>query len=219
MVFQYNPLDFHIETESGELLFSICRLDSLSPKLRYNLHDSGYVVRFPELTRALAGFGTTTLAERYLDLPLLFHYGRSAAAVAFYGEGHPADVRRRCSPSRSCRSSLRRSYSSLARTPRPTRRSASHLARRRTAGAEGGRAAPRLLDALVAVNQDYREASRFATAGRADRRVPRSGTGPFAGQDIGLKRTYIRAPRGAGNCRPHGRGSAAQGEHDPRDPG
>ena len=104
MVFQYNPLDYYIETtESGELLFSICRLDSLSPKLRYNLHDLCRLSSASRSLRALAGFGTTPtfLAERYLDLPLRF--STSCRTVAFLRrEGLPPRTsRRRCSPSRS----------------------------------------------------------------------------------------------------------------------
>ena len=96
MVFQYNPLDYFIETnESGELVISICRLGTTAPKLRYNLHDLGCVVRFPEVVRALAEMGLqpADLAERHLDLPLLFHYGRSDATVAFYGANvAPTDI-------------------------------------------------------------------------------------------------------------------------------
>ena len=88
MVFQYNPLDYFIETTAeGELVISICRVHTTSPKLRYNLHDLGCVVRFAEVERALASAGVrpAELAPRYLDLPFLFHYGRSDATVAFYG--------------------------------------------------------------------------------------------------------------------------------------
>ena len=96
MIFQFNPLDYYIEVnDSNELLISVCRLDSLSPKLRYNLHDTGQVMRFPYLAAILRRFGVepSGLAESYLDLPLLLHYGRSDATVAFYGANiGPADV-------------------------------------------------------------------------------------------------------------------------------
>ena len=48
-----------------------------------------------DVERALAELGLrpADLAERHLDLPLLFHYGRSDATVAFYGANvAPADV-------------------------------------------------------------------------------------------------------------------------------
>lgn len=50
-----------------------------------------------------------------------------------------------------------------------------------------------LLDALVAVNQDYREASRFIPPDEPTAEFHAAGTGPFAGHDIRLKRTYIRS--------------------------
>ena len=105
MVFQYNPLDYYIETtESDELLFSICRLDSLSPKLRYNLHDSGCVVRFPELTRVLAGLRhrarrpRRALPRPAAALPLRALRTRPSRSTA--RRSPPRTSRRRCSPSR-----------------------------------------------------------------------------------------------------------------------
>src|SRR6185295_896420 len=45
MIFQYNALDYVIETqESGELLFTIGRQTSAAPKIRYNLKDFGGVM-------------------------------------------------------------------------------------------------------------------------------------------------------------------------------
>src|SRR4029079_14661961 len=94
MVFQYNPLDYLIETnDDGELLVTICRLDTTAPKLRYCIHDLGCVRRFDEVRRALGAGGVTpaSLSEDWIDLPLLFHYGRSDATVAFYGANLPVD--------------------------------------------------------------------------------------------------------------------------------
>jgi phenylacetate-CoA ligase len=198
MVFQYNPLDYYIEaTESGELLFSICRLDSLSPKLRYNLHDSGCVIRFPDLTRVLAGFGIAPddLAERYLDLPLLFHYGRSDATVAFYGaKVTPADVQEAVFSVPELQG-LVTSFVLIVgedAEANKTLRLAFELADGRQAPKEVEPLRAALLDALVAVNQDYREASRFIPPGEPTAEFHAAGTGPFAGYDIRLKRTYIR---------------------------
>jgi phenylacetate-CoA ligase len=42
MIFQFNALDYLIETTpEGELLFTIGRQTSAAPKIRYNLHDLG----------------------------------------------------------------------------------------------------------------------------------------------------------------------------------
>lgn len=87
MIFQYNPLDHLIETNAaGELVVTVCRAANLSPRIRYNIHDVGHVVRMPTLARLLRRHGADhLLADAELDLPVLFHYGRSDAAVDFYG--------------------------------------------------------------------------------------------------------------------------------------
>ena len=51
MIFQYNALDYIIETTSdGELVFTIGRQTSAAPKLRYNLHDLGGVMTHAQLS-------------------------------------------------------------------------------------------------------------------------------------------------------------------------
>jgi phenylacetate-CoA ligase len=87
MIFQYNPLDHVIETNAaGELVVTVCRAANLSPRIRYNIHDVGHVVRMPPLTCLLRRNGAAhLLGPRTLDLPVLFHYGRSDASVDFYG--------------------------------------------------------------------------------------------------------------------------------------
>jgi hypothetical protein len=58
------------------------------------------------------------------------------------------------------------------------------------------RARSALHEALIAVNQDYREASRFMPAGHEPTaEFHPAGTGPFAGHDLRLKRAYIRRPK------------------------
>jgi phenylacetate-CoA ligase len=90
MIFQYNPLAYYIESnERGELLITINRPSNVAPKIRYNIHDLGHVMRFQELQRILEEEGRLELLRagngRTLDLPLLFHYGRSDMSVEFFG--------------------------------------------------------------------------------------------------------------------------------------
>jgi phenylacetate-CoA ligase len=199
MVFQYNPLDYYVETTAdGELLFSVCRLDSLSPKLRYNLHDSGRVVRFPQLKRALAQLGVAPadLAERHLDLPLLFHFGRSDATVAFYGANvAPADIQEALFSVAELEE-LVTSFALIVgedADANKTLRLAFEVAEGRQPPEDVEPLRAALLDALVRVNQDYREASRFIPQGREPTvEFHAAATGPFAGHDIRLKRTYIQ---------------------------
>ena len=87
MVFQYNPYDYLIETnENGELLVTICRLENLSPRIRYNIHDLGHVEQFYSLKQKLKNLGRTDLLKlAELDFAVLFHYGRSDLSVDYNG--------------------------------------------------------------------------------------------------------------------------------------
>lgn len=87
MIFQYNPYDYLFETnQNGELIVTICRLENLSPRIRYNIHDLGHVEQFYALKSKLKknGYGELVkLAE--LDFAVLFHYGRSDLSVDYNG--------------------------------------------------------------------------------------------------------------------------------------
>jgi len=205
MVFQYNPLDYVIETnEAGELIISICRVGTTAPKLRYNLHDLGCVVRFSEIKRALAEMklGPDDLAGRHLDFPVLFHYGRSDATVAFYGSKvAPTDVEEVVYSLPELAERVR----SFALVPGEDEEANKTLAFafELTAGAqrptdvEATRA--RFLDRLGEVNQDYREAARFIPPGMEPTLEFHSlGEGRFAGYDTRLKRRYVQPETGSG---------------------
>lgn len=87
MVFQFNPFNYLIETnDKGELLVTIARAENLNPRIRYNIHDRGHVLRVSELEPVLKelGYGRV-MKSKLLDLPLLFHYGRSDLSVDFNG--------------------------------------------------------------------------------------------------------------------------------------
>ena len=92
-IFQFDPLDYYIESnERNELLFSLNRSSNLAPKIRYNLHDVGYTMRYRDAIAAIERAGRSDLVEglrargvRMLTLPLLFHYGRSDLSVSFFG--------------------------------------------------------------------------------------------------------------------------------------
>jgi phenylacetate-CoA ligase len=89
MIFQYNPMAYYVETNAaGELVVTMSRPYHIAPKVRYNIHDRGHVLRFPELKRILREAGRTDLlTEEALetDLPLLFLYGRSDMSIDYYG--------------------------------------------------------------------------------------------------------------------------------------
>ncbi len=87
MIFQYNPYDYLFETnDKGELLVTICRLQNLSPRVRYNIHDLGHSEDFYVFKKKLKQLGRgDLLAKAELDFGVLFYYGRSDLSVDYYG--------------------------------------------------------------------------------------------------------------------------------------
>src|SRR5215203_4316605 len=58
MVFQYNPLIHWLEVnDANEIVATISRLDVLTPRVRYNVHDEGGTMDFARASRILARFG------------------------------------------------------------------------------------------------------------------------------------------------------------------
>ncbi|MFQ5879930.1 MAG: phenylacetate--CoA ligase family protein [Dehalococcoidia bacterium] len=100
MLFQYNPLMHHIEVNEGnELTFTISRLNVLSPRIRYNIHDEGGVASFEEIARrcASAGFRLEDLmsagSPRPVPMPFLWVYGRSDSTISVMGANiYPEDL-------------------------------------------------------------------------------------------------------------------------------
>ncbi|WP_375398348.1 phenylacetate--CoA ligase family protein [uncultured Sphingomonas sp.] len=96
MIFQYNPLAYFVETNAaGELVMTMSRPYHLAPKVRYNIHDRGHVLRFPALTAMLRKAGRLDLLDGLAqagDLPLLFLYGRSDMSIDYYGANVTPDA-------------------------------------------------------------------------------------------------------------------------------
>lgn len=202
MIFQFNPADFFFETNgNGELLVTICRPRYVAPKIRYNIHDLGHVMRFPELRRLLLenGLGLADLEENALDLPLLFHYGRSDATVAYYGcKISPADVQealfRHPELANGVDSFQLRTFEDEVGDKRMV------LALEVTASElkTGNDLSRALFNTLAEINQDFRESRRMVSAGKEPKiELFDVGTGPFAGADIRIKRNYINTRNGS----------------------
>ncbi|MEQ1769132.1 MAG: hypothetical protein ABL879_04775 [Devosia sp.] len=89
MIFQYNPLAYHLEeNDKGELVATISRPYNISPKIRYNIHDRGHVLRHGALKRILKETGHEDILKtsgQVVDLPMLFIYGRSDMSIEYYG--------------------------------------------------------------------------------------------------------------------------------------
>jgi phenylacetate-CoA ligase len=100
MVFQYNPLMHHVEVnDNRELVFTVTRGNLLSPRIRYNVHDEGGVMRYDEMARALSDAGHRIDAlvagrqRRALRLPFLWIFGRRDFTISVMGANiYPEDL-------------------------------------------------------------------------------------------------------------------------------
>lgn len=110
MVFQYNPLIHYLEVNAQrELVCTVSRLDLLSPRVRYNVHDQGGIVDFATVRRILARHGydldrlgaAPEVAGPHgalpwadpIPLPFVWVHGRRDATVSVMGANvYPEDV-------------------------------------------------------------------------------------------------------------------------------
>jgi phenylacetate-CoA ligase len=202
MVFQYNPMLHHVETNArGELLFTVCRAATLSPKVRYNVHDEGGVLRDDELRRRLAEFGITpeSLAParfgRLVRMPYLFVFGRADSTVSVMGANiYPGDVEGGIYADASLAAHVRSfCLSLLEERPGETRPLISiELERGEPSQELSSALAARLEAHLLATNTDYREAvGEYPEMMVPVVRLFAAGTGPFEGSTERIKHRYV----------------------------
>jgi phenylacetate-CoA ligase len=196
MVFQYNPLDYLIETnDAGELVVTICRLDTTAPKLRYCIHDLGCVRRFPPVLAALARIDVAPaeLARDWIDLPLLFHYGRSDSTVAFYGANLGIDEVQDAVFSVLELADCVSGFALVEGEDAAANKTLEIALELRDGRREPADVRARVLARLAAINQDWREASRMMPGDQPAIVFHAAGEGPFAGYDPRLKRQYVQS--------------------------
>ncbi len=100
MIFHYNPLMHWIEINSGrEMVFTITRLNILSPRIRYNIHDEGGIMSFPEMVEKCknAGLDLAKMFGEEFDslpkLPFMWIYGRKDSTISVMGANiYPEDL-------------------------------------------------------------------------------------------------------------------------------
>jgi phenylacetate-CoA ligase len=199
MVFQYNPLDYYIESNGeGELIVSVTRPETVSPKLRYNIHDLGAVRTHAQVVDAVRKSGGSSLlaARGRLPLPFLFLWGRSDSTVAFYG----------CNVTPASLEEVTFSVPALyERVDSFALLEGEDVEANKTLAfafeLKEGAEPPQDVEAvrrdtlarLTELNQDYREAARIIAPGLEPTiEFHQPGTGPFANYDIRLKRKYIQ---------------------------
>jgi phenylacetate-CoA ligase len=89
MIFQYNPMTYYVESnDKHELVFSLVRSSNIAPKIRYNIHDRGHVIKYSDMVKILKEYGLwdeVKAIKPKLRLPFLLHYGRSDMSIDYYG--------------------------------------------------------------------------------------------------------------------------------------
>jgi phenylacetate-CoA ligase len=198
MVFQYNALDYLIETlPSGTLAFTICRLNGAAPKVRYDLKDVGGTMPVTELETRLRAHGVDpgSLAARRSGFPMLYVFGRGDLTVAFYGAKiYPTDLEAAIHARPDLAARFAGFQFSSVEDAEARKSLVIDLELKPDApGPVPDATALRdaFFDGLSAANQDFREVTRMFPRDAIVVRVHEAGTGPFAGMDVRIKRKYI----------------------------
>jgi len=198
MIFQYNALDYVIETtETGELLFTIGRQTSAAPKIRYNLRDLGGTFTHKELATRLAANGVDILrlAERQSHFPLLFVFGRSDLTVPFFGaKVYPTDIEEIINADPDLVTTINSfqlaSYEdeTINRRLKVRLEMVKHLAGTLPSNNE---LHGKIFTGLCRVNQDFREVTKMFDPSCVEIEVYDFEKGPFSERDIRIKNRYV----------------------------
>lgn len=99
MLFQYNPLDHLVEIVGKEIVVTISKPWTLSPRIRYNIKDEGGMITFDDMKARLLRHGIDLRdLERQCNyprwyLPFLYVYGRKDSTISVMGANiYPEDV-------------------------------------------------------------------------------------------------------------------------------
>jgi phenylacetate-coenzyme A ligase PaaK-like adenylate-forming protein len=196
MIFQYNALDYIIETESnGELLFTIGRQTSAAPKIRYNLKDFGGVMSHRELASRLSteGLAIEEFGTPQSRFPLLFVFGRADLTVPFYGaKVYPTDIEDIVNAHPLLVKQINSFQLSSYEDQQINRRLKIHLETVKDFSGELPEGLRDLFfDGLCSCNQDFREVTKMFDRSCVTIEIHAFETGPFAGRDIRVKNRYI----------------------------
>ena len=200
MIFQYNPLDYRIETNAdGEMLFTVLRRKSLIPKIRYNLHDSGSVASYRDVEK-IAGEklrGASSLESPHLAFPFLFVFGRTDLTIPFFGANiYASDLDRVINDHPEL---VQFVQSFRMQTFEDTELDRHLLISLEMAGSTKSSHHSLetihgwIFDGLVEVNQDFREVCKMFTPDRVRVELHPLEAGPFENADVRLKNNYLNS--------------------------
>lgn len=202
MVFQYNPLDYMVERVDGELVITVSRLCMLSPRIRYNIHDSGGGHSYTDVVNVCRDFGLdpSSVESPYgrpaFRLPVLFVHGRSDATISYMGANiYPEDVEQALFADSAKSDQLGAFCLELRDIGQGASRPCVHVeVKNATIDAETLRAVLResVVRRLKLNSRDFRNAvTENPTAAEILIELHRPGEGPFAENSRRIKRRYI----------------------------
>ena len=216
MVFQYNPLIHFLEVnELGEIICTVSRLDLLSPRIRYNVHDEGGLLGFATARERLAAFGfdIERLGERDetagprgplpwsrpIPLPFLWVNGRRDATISVMGANiYPEDIETVVYRDPTLVPRLHSFLLSTVDDERGVPRPMVALELADMAGVDDrwrAAMADQLRDGLTGLNIDYRSSiAEFPDAMQPIVATYGLGEGPFAADATRIKQTRIIRP-------------------------
>lgn len=198
MIFQYNALDYIIETtDKGELLFTIGRQTGAAPKIRYNLKDFGGMMTYEQLASRLKqkGISIADLGGRQSHFPILFVFGRADLTVPFYGaKVYPSDLEEVINSDNALVRQINSFQIASYEDEQLNRRLRIYL---ETTKDFQGELPPNealrdlFFDGLCRCNQDFREVTKMFDRSCVEVSAHAFETGPFTGRDIRIKNRYI----------------------------
>jgi phenylacetate-CoA ligase len=199
MLFQYNPLDYFVESnEAGELVITVNRLCMLSPRIRYNIHDEGGALSYNHVMRVCREFGFDAEAAarsvrrgRPFRLPFLFVRGRSDSTLSYMGANiYPEDVEQALFRDAPESEDIRAFAMELVEDDDAQVRPCVHV---EAAGpVDPGAVAARVRERLMANSRDFKTAvAEDPRTGAIVVRVHAVGEGPFAENSRRIKRRYV----------------------------
>ncbi len=196
MLFQYNPLDYLVESNvEGELIFTLLRPGYAAPKVRYNLRDVGGTFTHRDLMSLLAKHGVECASlPSGPAFPFLYVAGRSDLTVAFYGAKifvSDLDAVLATEPT-LCRC-IHSFQMRVTHDDNLTERLSIDLERVQSEGGvlDVDAARNAIIESLKRINQDFREVSKMFNEGSVTITLHDHGEGPFADRDIRVKHRYI----------------------------
>ncbi|GAC1466906.1 MAG: phenylacetate--CoA ligase family protein [Chloroflexota bacterium] len=203
MLFQYNPLDYYVETnEQNELVVTVNRSRLLSPRIRYNIHDTGGTLSFHAMVDTLREFGldATSACRRpgqpIFQLPFLYLFGRSDSTLSYMGANiYPEDVQQALFADATDARRLGAYCLELIDIGNGEQRPCVHVEVLAPQGDEtvlSERLRQRVLDRLLSSNRDFRSAvAEDFSAAELMVQVHATGQGPFANNGTRIKHRYI----------------------------